>query len=674
MIEIIAAFARWSQLTANLIVFGSCIFLLIIGQTQNVRETPWIMRLEKMFPWLAGIVVIGLFGVLATTTSGATGDASNAWNPAVWLDIVLKTQIGHVWAARAVFAAILLAATIKMLCTPNRFRWHYGLCALLAALPLIAGTLMSHSSADEMSFEAIAPYAIHILLAGIWFGALPAFLYILFQLRNNLGKTPTLIAIDYLQKFSAIALPTMLLLVVTGVIVTDRLVDEKYHTLAASPYGWLLNLKLLFLAIILAIAYQARNKWLPLLNQPENGSYRDSLAHFNQWVRIEFVLALILVLVATVLANTLPAKHTLIELWPYPFRFSIDATWKQPDVPEKVWFGLAMLVLAIATAWCAAKQNAGATLKILLPGVFVISSVALALPPLAIKAYPETYKKPTVPIDAISIVAGAQLFAEHCTACHGPQGKGTRPVPDPDVRDPTDLLTQQHVAGYTVGNVYHQLAHGIRGTDMPGFADKLSEEDLWDLINFLHALSRGFDARLIGTMVAPDLPEVASPVFNYAASDGSSGNLKDFRLQKNVLLVSFAWPQSKDRFLQLAAVYDRIRALNTEILAVPIHALDEQQLQQITNIVPFPIVTEGWKEIKNTYWWYRRVRTVPDLSGKGMFPQHMEFLTDRFGYLRARWVAQFEGFGWQNYNALSQQLTQLNSEDEVMPPPGEHAH
>lgn len=673
MIEIIAAVARWSQLTANLIVFGSCVFLAMIWQTKDILETPWMMRLEKLFPWLAGIIVAGLIGVLATTTGDATGDAGNAWNPAAWMEIVQRTQIGHIWAARALFAVLLLAVVLKIQYL-DRCRWHYVLCALASALPLIAGTLMSHSSADEMSFEAIAPYAIHILLAGVWFGALPAFLLILFNLNKDIGRTAALTAVEYLKKFSALALPVMVLIMLTGVFVTGRLIDEKYHTLVSSPYGWLLDGKLAILAVVLIIAYQARNHWLPKLTA-EPSRQDISISHLTQWVRIEFLLALVMVLVATILANTLPAKHAMIDNWPFPFRFSISATWDEPDVEGKVFFGLALLILAIATAWFAVRQNTGGKmLKILLPCAFGISSLALALPPLAVEAYPETYKKPTVPIDAISIVAGSHLYAEHCVNCHGPQGKGTKPVADPDLRDPTDLLTQQHTAKYTVGNVFHQLSHGIPGTGMPGFADKLSEEDRWDLINFLHAMSRGYDARLLGTMIVPETPAIASPVFNYSANDGSSGNLKDFRLQKNVLLVLFAWPQAKERFFQLAASYSRIRDLNTEILAVPIHPLTGEQLQQITEIASFPIVTEGWQEIKDTYWWYRRVRVVPDLSGRGMFPQHMEFLTDRFGYLRARWVTQFEGFGWQNVSALTLQITQLNQEDEIMPPPGEHAH
>lgn len=673
MIEIIAAIARWSQLTANLILFGSCVFLAVIWQQKSILETPWMMRLEKIFPWLAGIIIAGLTGILATTTSDATGDVANAWNPAVWVEIVQQTQIGHIWAARMLLAIVLFYAVVKMQ-SSIRTRGHYVLWAMLAALPLIAGTLMSHSSADEMSFTAIAPYAIHILLAGIWFGALPAFLLILFNLRKEFGITATQTAVDYLKKFSALALPVMILLMLTGVVVTDRLVDEKYYALVSSPYGWLLNIKLAILAVVLVIAYQARNRWLPLLGQRENESGDESSVHLRQWVRIEFVLALLLVLFATILANTLPAKHAMVENWPYPFRFSIDATWDEPNVQDKVWSGLVLFALALGTVWLGIRLHWSRVVKILVPGVLGISSLALALPPLAVEAFPETYKKPAVPIDAISIVAGAHLFADNCVNCHGPQGKGTQPVADPDLRDPTDLLTQQHTAKYTVGNVFHQLSYGIPGTEMPGYADKLSEEERWDLINFLHAMSRGFDARLLGSMIVPEMPSVASPVFNYTASDGSSGNLKDFRLQKNVLLVLFAWPQAKERFFQLAASYDRIRDLNTEILAVPIHPLTGEQLQQITAIAPFPVVTEGWQEIKDTYWWYRRVRVVPDLSGKGMFPQHMEFLTDRFGYLRARWVAQFEGFGWQNVGALTLQLTQLNQEGEIMPPPGEHAH
>lgn len=674
MIEIIATFARWSQLTANLILFGSCVFLAIVGQQKAVFEASWVIRLEKGFPWVASVVLLGLLGILATTTSEATGIASNTWNPGAWLEFVQQTQVGHMWAARALLAVVLFGVILTILHV-SRDRWHYILCAVAASLPLIAGSLMSHSGTEEISFGSIAPYALHILLAGIWFGALPAFLFIVVSSHRDPNKTSHLLNAIYLKKFSAIALPVMLLLIATGLIVTDRMVEESYYALVSSSYGWLLNAKLAVLAMILLIAYQARYKWLPLFSQVDDtGQIKGGATYLRKWVGIEFILALFLMLLATILSNTLPAKHAIIENWPYPFRFSIDATWDEPKVQDMFWSGAALFIVALGSVWLGARNNWSNIKKVLVPGLLGISSIAIALPPLAIKAHPETYLKPVVPFDAISISNGSQLFSEHCVSCHGPQGKGTGVILDPEVKDPTDLLTEPHTAKYTVGNVFHWLSHGIPGTNMPGFSATLSEENRWDLINYLHALSRGFDARLLGSMITPENPAVGSPVFVYSAHNGSGGSLKDFRLQKNVLLVLFSWPQSQQRLHQLKAAYDEIRALNTEILAVPIHQLSEQELLQVTNSLPFPVVTEGWTEIKNSYWLYRRVRTVPDLSGKGMFPGHMEFMTDRFGYLRARWVAQFEGFGWQSIDALTLQLTQLNQEGEIMPPPGDHAH
>jgi copper resistance protein D len=430
------------------------------------------------------------------------------------------------------------------------------------------------------------------------------------------------------------------------------------------------------LTVILFIAYQARYKWLPLLSQAEDKKHEESTAHLKKWVSIEFFLALVLILIASILANTLPAKHAIIEDWPFPFRFSIDdATWEEPYAEEMIWTGAMLFVFALGMIWLSIKYNWNWKKKILVPGTLAITSLAIVLPPIAIEAYPETYLKPIIPLDAISISHGSHLFAEHCVSCHGPQGKGNGLLAETLSTTPTDLLTEPHTARHTVGNFFHWVSHGVPGTGMPGFSSSLSDEDLWDVVNFLHALSRGFDARLLGSMIIPETPAIAAPVFFYSANGVSGGDLKDFRLQKNVILVLFSWPQSQQRLNQLKHAYEKLSlSHNAEILAAPMRKLDQQELLDITDSVPFPVVTEGWSEIRDTYLLYRRVRAVPDLSGEGMTPDHMEFMIDRFGYLRARWVARFEGFGWQNVNALTFQLDQLNQEDEIMPSPDDHAH
>ena len=90
-----------------------------------------------------------------------------------------------------------------------------------------------------------------------------------------------------------------------------------------------------------------------------------------------------------------------------------------------------------------------------------------------------------MPFDTISIANGSALFAENCVACHGTQGKGDgvmakafrsrRWTCSPNTQPPTPA-----------GDFFHWLTFGIPDTGMPVFADKLSEEDRWDVVNYLH--------------------------------------------------------------------------------------------------------------------------------------------------------------------------------------------
>lgn len=93
----------------------------------------------------------------------------------------------------------------------------------------------------------------------------------------------------------------------------------------------------------------------------------------------------------------------------------------------------------------------------------------MALPPLAIDAYPETYQNTPVPFDAISISNGSVFFAENCTSCHGPQGKGNGIAAKAFNPPPADLLTEPHTARHTAGDFFHWLTYGIAETGMPGF-------------------------------------------------------------------------------------------------------------------------------------------------------------------------------------------------------------
>jgi putative copper resistance protein D len=673
MIEVIGALSRWLQLASNMILIGGCVFLAIAVRAKTAFDAPWLARLERALPWLSVTLLLGLLGLLATTTAQATGMAENAWRPGAWLELLQKTRIGLIWTVRAALALLVFGVALYVRFS-SRARWQYVLCATAAALTLAAGSLASHSAADKLSVTSVLPYALHIILASVWFGGLPAFLSVMFAATGKRSHEEVdRSGIQTLKRFSAMALPVMIAVVATGIIVADRMVDTSYASLVATNYGWLLNTKLALLAVILVIAARARLVWLPSLCQSEDVAAAGGRG-LRRWVTVEVVLASVLVLVASVLANAVPAKHDVIEDWPYPFRFSIDATWGLWSVMIRAGVGVALLVLAGGTVALGRTKRWETKWRIAIPAALAACALALALPPLAVPAYPETYRKTPVPFDAISVANGATLFAANCVACHGPQAKGNGVEAKRFAKPPVDLLTEPHTALHTAGDFFHWLTYGIPGAGMPEFSDELSEEDRWDVVNFLHATSRGYQARLINPYVAPNQPYMAPQNFSYSAHDGTSGTLKDFRRQKALLLVLFSWPESRERLSQLRLAYATLSGSNTVVLAVPVNNPSPQDLAAITADMPFPVATQGAPEIARSYALFRRTLSNPDLAGEGTSPKHMEFLMDRYGYLRARWIPAVDGAGWTDIGALMREIDQLNREKEIRPPPDDHVH
>ena len=673
MIEVIAALIRWLVLASNMILIGGCVFLAIAGRERAAFDNPWFACLKRGLPWLAITLLLSLLGLLATTTAQVTGVSENAWHPETWLDLLQKTRIGLIWMGRAALALLLFGVALSVRFSPPA-RWQYVLCATVAALTLAVGSLASHSAAGELSVISVLPYTLHIVLASVWFGGLPAFLMVLFAANGKRSREEAdRSGIQTLKRFSAMALPVMIVVVATGLIVADRMIDTSYSALFATSYGWFLNAKITLLAAILVIAARARFVWMPRLSLSSDEAVVAGQG-LRRWVAVEVVLAAVLVLAATLLANAVPAKHAVIEDWPYPFRLSIDATWGQLSVMIRAGVGVGLFVLAGGAIAIGRAKRWQTKWRIAIPSALAVCALAVALPAFAVPAFPETYRKTPVPFDAISVANGSTLFAANCVPCHGPQAKGNGVLAKTFAKKPVDLLTEPHTAMHTAGDFFYWLTHGIPEAGMPAWADKLSEEDRWDVVNFLHAISRGYQARLINPYVAPNQPYIVPQNFSYSAHDGASGTLKDFRLKKSLLLVLFSWPESHERLDQLRLAYSAISGGNTVVLAVPVNDPNPQDIAGITATMPFPVATQGAPEIARSYALFRRTLSNPDLAGEGTTPKHMEFLIDRYGFLRARWIPAVDGIGWADIGALMQQIEQLNREKEIRPPPDDHVH
>lgn len=672
MLEVFAATAHWVQLAANLVLLGGCVFIVIASTGGRLCSDPWVRNLERFFPWVALCIPILLIAVLFTLIAQIGGAANTLWQQETWLGFIQNTRPGQVWEWRIVSALLLFFAILYVTKVSAKARWHYLFCAGVATLPLIAGSFASHIATEELSFLSLAPYVLHLILAGVWLGALPAFLLLIRDCTKN-GKVtkvkPSEIAT--LKQFSALALPVMLMIIVTGIWIADRLFDGYYAALIASPYGWLLSGKVALLIVILAIAATVRLYWLPLFTgSKEPTEMERGRIGMRKWVRFEFFLALAVVLLATLIANTTPGKHVLIEEWNLPFRFSIVATWNKPDVALKVWIGAVVLLLAVMAIPFGRLRNWSPKRIIIILVPMFASGLAIALPPLAIEAYPETYRRSPVPFDVASISNGASFYAKHCVECHGLQGMGNGIKSRTLSTKLPDLLIEPHIVEHTPGDFYNWITHGMKNTDMPGYADKLSDDDRWDLINYIHALSRGYQTRILSPDVFADKAFAKPPAFSFTGHDGSQGDLQAFRGKKSVLLILFSWPQSQERLMQLKHLYERLQQQDVAVLAVPVNELSDEELKQVS--LPFPVVTQGAQEIVGSYMLWRRTVRHPDIIGRGKNPEHIEFLFDKNGYMRARWIPSRDQSGWSETDALMRQIGQLNREQTKFPFPEEY--
>jgi copper transport protein len=91
---------------------------------------------------------------------------------------------------------------------------------------------------------------------------------------------------------------------------------------------------------------------------------------------------------------------------------------------------------------------------------------------------------PTAPSPA-SRERGHLLYLANCATCHGVDGSGDGPtaagmLPLPG---PFDRL----VPTLGDGTLAYRIANGMAWTPMPAFADELSSDDRWDLVNYLRA-------------------------------------------------------------------------------------------------------------------------------------------------------------------------------------------
>jgi len=672
----LSAVVRFLNLTASVLLAGSFGFALLIARPAYLgapddAKTDFLsfVRLQlSIARWcLIAIFVSALLGLWFQSLYVSELEAGASTGLGAVFPLLVETQFGRVWLLRMA-SLIVLAGLIVWAMRARRdhdvifFAAGFALSAFL----LVAAALSGHASADEGPAFVLQVSAdmLHLLTCGLWLGGLWPLAVLLRACRRKGDAAACAVATAATQRFSRLALASFAVLIATGGYNAWNLVGG-FAPLFGTAYGKLLLVKIGLLLPLLGLGAMNLLGLKPKIVGVSGVRPEETVVYLRRLARnvtIEMVLGLGILLIVAHMGLMPPARHIQPD-WPFAFRWNWSVLDKAPDVRDQVLHGIVWLAVGVAAMLYAAARKRVRILAVAVGlGLWVYAGIAI-LAPVSTDAYPTTYKRPAVAYQAISVANGRRLYVDSgCPVCHGPSGYGDGPSAEQLRPRPADL-TAPHANAHTAGDLFWWISYGVKQSAMPGFNESLSEEGRWDLINFLRALSASERARNLEPVIEGE-PWLVAPDFSYGTGRGEMRTLRDHRAYRVVLLVLPGPRNAEERLKQLAAALPRLRAAGIEVIVV-------------ANPIDYPassysglIVNEGLREITETYTLFARSSLDENLLA---VPLHVEFLIDKQGYIRARWLPS-EGNAWESIDDLLSQAQVLRNEESRAPAPDQHVH
>ena len=101
--------------------------------------------------------------------------------------------------------------------------------------------------------------------------------------------------------------------------------------------------------------------------------------------------------------------------------------------------------------------------------------------------------------------------------------------------------------------------------------------------------------------------------------------------------------------------------------------MNKEYFNKIIDKIPFPIIYEGSEEIINTYNLFRRTILNPDKKDIYESEEYIEFLIDKYGYIRSRWKRAEMSDNNKIFDYISK-IKSLEKEGKILDFPDEHVH
>jgi putative copper resistance protein D len=168
---------------------------------------------------------------------------------------------------------------------------------------------------------------------------------------------------------------------------------------------------------------------------------------------------------------------------------------------------------------------------------------------------------------------------------------------------------------------------------MPAFSPALASDDIWNVVQFLHALS---DAKALTDSDGQSLePAPAAPDFSFELADGGQQTLLQAGKPRVTLLVLYALPASLARVRALVSARSAFAERGIRVVAVALHA-DDARAARAEVPEGESILAIAGPDVATAYAMFARDDGPPSA------PSHAEFLIGGRGRLRARWLGALD--------------------------------
>ena len=665
------AIVRFAHLLAAISLFGGFVFVLAVGGPAKRADAhgnalEWnrlSRRLRAIGGWSLGIAVVSAAAWFALEAALVGGSPFiDAMSGDVLGRVATETMFGRAWLWRfaiAIALAVVMLYEARSSMVPRRALANVAtaLAAIYLATLAWAGHAAAGQGADRL--VRIGTDGAHLLAAGAWVGALPGLVMLLWGARRVAAVASIDVAARAARCFSWLGIASVGVLVVSGAVNAWYLVGDIPHLIGTS-YGQLLLVKLALFVAMLALAAVNRARLTPRV------SGRDFVAlhKLSRNAAVETIIGIAVVAIVGVLGITVPGAHQE-PTWPLSFTLQVESV--DPAFAAGWIVAVIVTVACAAVAWIIAlrRPSRPSAMRITSAALVVLGVAAITCPYVSIApAYPTTYATSPVGYTTSAIFRGGVVYADNCAQCHGARGHGDGPLAVSLSPKPVDLVV--HSMHHSAGDMFWWIAHGIAGTAMPPFGARIADAQIWSVIQFLRAQSAANDASQLTASVETWRPLVA-PDFTFEIGTHGQESLKSQRGRYAVLLVLYSMPQSLDRLRALAAD-DRLTQAGLRVIAIPANVaaqISERSASALNSIVALVD-----PDVPATYAMFA-ARDGAD--GRSIAQSHVEFLVDRGGYLRARWLAVPTDSSKQT-KAIIDQVAALNEEPPREAAPEAHIH